>query len=165
MQAGGTLQPPHFLCTLVMEGNSGGYSCSGSRPVLYPRRPASPRKRKLEKSELRPDLPMLTNINYHGCGVRGYKLILCENALAHHRSRRCNLKGRQTHRHRHTRRRRHASQHTPIINKAVDRNGGLLCRCQDRHWQASWTIFPRFVPECEVLSMPRGRSGPFPGGS
>lgn len=49
---------------LVREGNSGGYSCSGSWPLLYPGRPASPRK---GKTELRPDLPMLTNIDYHGC--------------------------------------------------------------------------------------------------
>lgn len=24
---------------------------------------------------------------------------------------------------------------------------------------------PRFVPDCEALSVPRGRSGPFPGGN
>lgn len=103
-----------FSRRLVMEGNSGGYSCSGSWPLLYPGRPASPRK---GKTELRPDLPMLTNINYHGCGVRGREEkgnFVCASALAHHRAGRCNLKRKD-------KTDRHTSTH---INKAVDGNGG-----------------------------------------
>lgn len=47
----------------VREGNSGGYSCSGSWPLSYPGRAARPRT---GRTELRPDLPMLTNINHPG---------------------------------------------------------------------------------------------------
>lgn len=46
LQAGGTLQHSTFSSQACREGNSGGYSCSGYCPVLYPGRAASPRKGK-----------------------------------------------------------------------------------------------------------------------
>lgn len=102
LQAGGTLQPPHFLSHLsrACQGRKfRGLQLQRLLATLVPRAPCKPQKRK---SELRPDLPMLTNIDYHGCGVRGDRRTLRASALAHHRAGRCNFRGKtDTHTHTH----------------------------------------------------------------
>lgn len=71
LQAGGTLQPPHFLSHLsqACQGRKfRGLQLQRLLATLVPRAPCKPQKRK---SELRPDLPMLTNSNYHGLWCKG----------------------------------------------------------------------------------------------
>lgn len=129
--------------------------------TLVSRRPASPRK---GKTELRPDLPMLTNSNYHGLWCKGgWGKYLCASALAHHRAGRCNLKkGRQTHAQVHT----HTHVHTPIINGAVDRNGGMVLPGQagvgrHRGHFSSFKVRPRMQGAVsaawKIRAIPRGQ--------
>ena len=118
---------------------------------------------KGKKTELRPDLPMLTNINYHGCGVRGYGGMEEFGARVHWLI--TGLEGVIS-RERQTGTPTPTHTHTDANNKQGGRSEWRPVVAMDKAWAGRHRgqIVPRFVPDCKVLSMPRGRSGRLPGG-
>lgn len=71
LQAGGTLQPPHFPSRACREADSGVTAAAATAQSAQSCIPGQLHAPEGENPELRPDLPMLTSINYHRLWCKG----------------------------------------------------------------------------------------------